>query len=219
MAADPFCGVLPSRPYAATPLAIFNRPGLSEIAYRIGTFATFREAMLEVDCPRGGAGRLDHAARATTTPLRFSSCSPRWATFWPSTTSGSPTSSFCARRASGIRCCVSRRLIGYRLRPGLAAQTLLSFALDAGAETRIRKGLKVMSVPGQDEKPQIFETIEQIVANAELSTQPLPSPRRSPFNGFALGLDGRSYRGAAGEACGWRRLSSFRRWTRSRRSP
>ena len=81
------------------------------------------------------------------------------------------------------------RLIGYRLRPGLAAQTLLSFTLDAGAETRIRKGLKVMSVPGQEEKPQIFETIEQIIANAEINEAAAYAPPL-PFNGFALGGTG-----------------------------
>ena len=87
------------------------------------------------------------------------------------------------------------RLIGYRLRPGLAAQTLLSFALDAGAEARIRKGLKVMSVPGQDEKPQIFETIEQIVANAEINEA---AALRRPFRSTASRLAapaGRSSRG------------------------
>ena len=81
------------------------------------------------------------------------------------------------------------RLIGYRMRPGLAAQTLLSFALDAGAETRIRKGLKVMSVPGQDEKPQIFETTEQIIANAEINEAAAYAPPVF-FNGFALGSTG-----------------------------
>ena len=33
-------------------------------------------------------------------------------------------------------------LIGYRPRPGLAATAMLAFALDAGATTRIRKGLQ-----------------------------------------------------------------------------
>src|SRR5713226_7736232 len=31
----------------STPLRVENRPGLSAIAYRIGTYASFREAMLE----------------------------------------------------------------------------------------------------------------------------------------------------------------------------
>jgi hypothetical protein len=59
--------------------------------------------------------------------------------------------------------------MGYHLRPGLAAQTALSFTLDVDAQVRIRKGLKVMSIPGQDEKPQIFETLEDIHAHADLN--------------------------------------------------
>ena len=78
------------------------------------------------------------------------------------------------------------RLIGYRLRPGLAATTMLSFSLDAGAETRIRRGLKVMSVPGQDEQPQTFETLEQIVAHADLNDTPVFAPPL-PFEAFRQG--------------------------------
>src|SRR4030095_4080875 len=38
-------------------------------------------------------------------------------------------------------------------------------------------GVKVMSVPGQDEQPQFFETIEEIVADARLNAVPaLPRP-------------------------------------------
>ena len=46
MASDPFCNCCEPA-VQATPLAIFNRPSLSEIVYRVGTFTTFREAMLE----------------------------------------------------------------------------------------------------------------------------------------------------------------------------
>ena len=63
------------------------------------------------------------------------------------------------------------------------------FTLDEGAETRIRKGLKVMSVPGQDEKPQIFETTEQIIAHADINETAACAPP-VPFNGFALGSGG-----------------------------
>ncbi|MGO4836794.1 hypothetical protein AB4144_31565, partial [Rhizobiaceae sp. 2RAB30] len=81
------------------------------------------------------------------------------------------------------------RLIGYRMRPGLAAQTMLAFTLDAGAETRIRKGLKVMSVPGQDERPQTFETTEQIVAHGDINDLPALGKPIS-INPFRLGSTG-----------------------------
>ena len=46
-----------------------------------------------------------------------------------------------------------------------------------------------MSVPGQDEKPQIFETIEQIVADADLNEAAAFAPPIL-FNGLALGSTG-----------------------------
>ena len=73
------------------------------------------------------------------------------------------------------------RLIGYQLRPGVAAETWLAFTLEtppvapAGSSiepapsspgcrrrSRCRSGLKVQSVPGPDEKPQVFETVEAV---------------------------------------------------------
>ena len=60
------------------------------------------------------------------------------------------------------------RSIGYELRPGVAASTFLALTINTrtGAPTvvRIPSGLKAQSVPGQDELPQIFETIEEVEA-------------------------------------------------------
>ena len=62
------------------------------------------------------------------------------------------------------------RAIGYELQPGVAASTSLAFtleeALGAPAHTTIDSGVKVQSVPGPNEKPQTFETIETIEALA-----------------------------------------------------
>ena len=78
------------------------------------------------------------------------------------------------------------RLIGYQLRPGLAATTMLDFTLDDDALTRIRKGLKVMSVPGQDERAQTFETIEAMAADARLNALDVFAPPVL-FNAFHQG--------------------------------
>ena len=78
------------------------------------------------------------------------------------------------------------KLIGYRLRPGVAAETWLAFALETprtpppglppepgtfvtGIPTSLTlaAGLQVQSVPGPDEKPQTFETVEEITARPE----------------------------------------------------
>ncbi|MGH6841972.1 MAG: hypothetical protein ACREDV_07765, partial [Methylocella sp.] len=185
--ADPFCGCCETVG-AATPLAIFNRPGLSEIAYRIGTFVTFRETMLESivqEATLAGLTTRESDDYAITILELFAAAGDVLA-FYNERIANELFLRTARERDSLLRL---TRLLGYRLRPGLAAQTMLSFALDADAETRIRKGFKVMSVPGQDEKPQIFETIDEIMANAELNEAPAFAPPVL-FNGLALGSTG-----------------------------
>jgi hypothetical protein len=63
------------------------------------------------------------------------------------------------------------RAIGYELSPGLAAGAWLAFTVEeaAGAapEVVIDPGVRVLSVPGQNQQPQTFETVERIVARPE----------------------------------------------------
>jgi len=76
------------------------------------------------------------------------------------------------------------RLLGYELRPALAATTTLSFMLaeHAGAPdtATIPKGSKFASVPGQDEKPQIFETDAPLEARAAWNALLPVIPKRHP---------------------------------------
>ena len=61
------------------------------------------------------------------------------------------------------------RLIDYQLRPGAAATTKLAFTLDRGATALIPAGTRVQSVPGEGEKPQKFETLASLSADARLN--------------------------------------------------
>ncbi len=60
------------------------------------------------------------------------------------------------------------RLIGYELRPGVAASTRLAFTLESAAgapeEVVLPAGVRVQSVPGPGESAQTFETVEAITA-------------------------------------------------------
>ena len=62
------------------------------------------------------------------------------------------------------------RLLDYHLKPGVAATTLLAFTLDKNTSLQIPVGLRVQSVPADDEKPQIYETLESILADATLNS-------------------------------------------------
>ena len=72
------------------------------------------------------------------------------------------------------------RLIGYELKPGVAASTLVAFTVEdppvpvgealAPRVAVVDVGVKVQSIPGHEEKPQTFETVERIEARAEWNT-------------------------------------------------
>lgn len=187
MAAPPhprFCACCEA-PGPGTPLEIRNRPGLSALGHRIGTFASFRAAMLQ-----DIAGQAELAGLATresddyaVTVIELFAAVGDVLAFYNERIANERYLR-TARERDSVRRLV--RLIGYRLRPGLAAETLLAFTLDEGARTRIRKGLKVMSVPAQDERAQVFETLEAIQADARLNALPVHAPWR-PFNAFHRG--------------------------------
>src|SRR2546430_6091159 len=63
------------------------------------------------------------------------------------------------------------RSIGYELNPGVAASTWLAFTVDeslgAPGYANIEKDTKVQSIPGPNEKPQVFETAELFLARKE----------------------------------------------------
>ncbi len=63
------------------------------------------------------------------------------------------------------------KAIGYQPRPGVAASTRLAFMLDetsaAPKQVEIAVGTAVMSIPGPNEMPQTFETIENVEARPE----------------------------------------------------
>lgn len=173
-----------------TPVEVVNRPGLSALAYRVGTFASFRQAMLEA------IGREPALAGLTTRRSDDSAITllELWAavadvlTFYQERIANEAYLRTARERDSVLRLV---RLLDYHLRPGLAATTRLAFTVDEGATVKIPIGLRVMSTPGQDERPQIFETVEAFTADARLNriaVLPRPdetNPPLSPGNGFA----------------------------------
>jgi hypothetical protein len=164
---------------------IWNRPGLSRISFRIGTFATFREAMLEAIATEAALAALTtrESDDYAITILELSAAVWDVLSFYNERVANQLFLRTATERDSLLRLV---RLIGYQLRPGLAATAPLAFELDDGAETRIRRGLKVMSVPGQDERPQTYETLDEIIAHADLNSVPVFAPAL-PFNAFQKG--------------------------------
>lgn len=172
---------------AETPLAIDNRPGLAEIAYRIGTHSRFKESLLAGLSassneqlrrlnPRDGdptIGLLDAFALMADVLTFYSERIANEQYLRTATELGS------------VRELV--RLIGYRPAPGVAASSVLAFTLERGPGAPERvvlpAGIPVQSIPGPGELPQTFETIEQIEARASWNSLAPEQSQAWPLGG------------------------------------
>lgn len=159
-----------------TPLLVENRPGLTAIAYRVGTFASFREAMLRAISKQAALDRLTtrESDDSAITVLELWAAVGDVLTFYQERIANESFLRTAVHRDSVLRMV---RMLDYHLRPGLAATTRLAFTVEKDHAVRIPVGLKVMSTPGQDEVPQIFETVEPAAADWRWNRLPvLPKP-------------------------------------------
>lgn len=157
------------------PTPISNRPGLPALAYRAGTWATFRDDML-VDL--GGQPALAGlTTRAPDDPAI--ALIDAWAvvgdilTFYQERIANEGYLRTATERRSVLELA---RQIGYELGAGVAASTPLAFQVEQSLVPNaglpipstivIGAGAKVQSVPGQNEMPQTFETTADIEARA-----------------------------------------------------
>lgn len=171
---------------APTPVLIKNLPGLSVLAYRVGTHAGFKVTMQSA---LSGQPRLRQLTTRDDDDPAIALCDA-WATVLD-------VLSFYQERIANegyLRTATERRSIlemarsiGYELRPGVAAGTYQAFTLETakGSPTtaKIGVGTKAQSVPAQDESPQVFETAEEIEARAEWN-QLKPLLKRKEIPGF-----------------------------------
>jgi hypothetical protein len=175
------CGCCePSAPL--TPVEVENRPALSAIAYRIGTYGSFRETML------GRIARAPELASLTTRRDDDHAIAvlDLWAAvadvlaFYQERYANEAFLRTATRRESIARLA---RLIDYRPRSGIAALATLAFTVEVGSTVEVSRGSRVQSVPGQDERPQVFETLEALRADARLNRlRALPEPvSANPF--------------------------------------
>jgi predicted phage baseplate assembly protein len=155
-----------------TPIAIDNPPGQPSIQYRIGTHARFKATMLAAlsSARRQPLGHLN-----TREDDDFSiALIDAWATvgdvltFYQERVANEAYLRTATERGSVLELA---RLIGYELSPGVGASAYLSFVLEtaegAPRQTVIPVGTQIQSVPGADEKPQIYETSDETVTRPE----------------------------------------------------
>jgi hypothetical protein len=159
-----------------TPLVVANRPGLTALAHRAGTHAAFLETMLArlstMEVENNGE-KFRPLLKLTTRDAADPSIAllDAWATV-------ADVLTFYEERIANegyLRTAIERRsiselgrLVGYRLRPGVAASAWLALTIE-DAETVVVEPYQVraQSVPGPGELPQSFENIEKIEARGK----------------------------------------------------
>lgn len=154
-----------------TPVPVENLPGLSAIAWRVGTQARFKQSLLAAVSANPALRTL--TARTDDDPSI--ALLDAWATaldvltFYQERIANENYLRTATELGSILQLA---RAIGYELRPGVSAATLLSFTLESqtvpGAlpAATIPAGTKIQSIPGQNEKPQLFETTTDLDARA-----------------------------------------------------
>lgn len=174
--------------------APWNRPGLPEISYRIGTHSSFLEKMLRAFPTHEVGDELP--LRSLTTRSKDDAAialADAWAvvadvlTFYQERIANEGFLRTATERRSVLELA---RMIGYELNPGVAASTYLAFTVEdaegAPESAVVAEGVKVQSIPAQGQLPQTFETVEEIEARAEWNVL---RPRLTQPQGLDKGAD------------------------------
>ena len=166
-----------------TPSTLGNRPGLNAIEYRVGTHGTFLETM---------KARLAGSEFSSISALKTRHTSDPSVALLDAWATVGDVLTFHQERIANegyLRTATERlsvlelaRLVGYELRPGVAANAYLAYTLDkpvaipaliekpeltlppADPLVTIPEGSRAQSIPGPGELPQSFETSDDLVA-------------------------------------------------------
>jgi len=166
-----------------TPQMETNRPGLNGLAYRVGSWATFKESML---------ARLSSSDYPALQALRTRADDDFTVAFLDATSIMLDILTFYQERLvneSYLRTATQRRsltelsrLIGYQPAPCVAASTYLAFNLKqapgqppdpSAPPLTIPAGTQIQRVPAQGQKPQTFETAADIAAKPDWNAMPV----------------------------------------------
>src|SRR5262245_52694615 len=168
------------------PEVIDNRPGLSAIAYRIGTHSRFKASLLSRLSAADLPALNDLTTRAdgdfTIALLDAWAAVADVLTFYQERIANESYLRTATERRSLVELA---NLIGYLPRPGVAASAYLAFTLDDTGlpdDVPVPLGTRVQSIPGPGEKPQVFETIEAIAGREEWNAmKPLRLQKHPPL--------------------------------------
>jgi predicted phage baseplate assembly protein len=142
-----------------TPLSTTNRPGLSALQYRVGTFSAFYQTMLSRLSSEDFPALAGLAARTPDDPaialLDGWSALLDILTFYQERIANEGYLRTATERTSILELA---RLTGYTLNPGVAASVYLAYTMDKGKSVTIPAGSRAQSMAAQGTLPESFET-------------------------------------------------------------
>jgi predicted phage baseplate assembly protein len=166
-----------------TPMSTVNRPGLDALMYRVGTHGTFFETMqarlgsvsVQVPNPDGKTFQTFQPLTGLTTRDPSDpaiALLDGWATvadvltFYQERIANEGYLRTATERRSVLELA---RLVGYALRPGVAATVFLAYTIDDNqlVPVTIAAGARSQSIPGPGELPQSFETSDDLYARKD----------------------------------------------------
>ncbi len=159
---------------AETPNPIYNRPGLTQISYRVGMQASFKASLLaalsDSNLPALAPLRTRDDSDFTIALLDAWAVSLDILSFYQERLANEAYLGTAVDAASVM---YLAQLVGYKPSPGVAASAFLAFTLsDAPGSpdnVLIPAGTRVQSVPKPGQKPQVFETSSDLTALIELN--------------------------------------------------
>ena len=171
-----------------TPLMTANQPGLNSLKYRIGTFSTFRQAMLDyitrysVTNPSPGDPSQTLTLTSRSSDDYGVAMLELWAyvcdilTFYQQAIANEAYLRTATQPSSLSRLA---NLLGYRPAPAIGASVNLALLVSKGATAIVPTGLQSQSVPDLGKQPAIFETSSSLTASAADNQPVLLSPQVS----------------------------------------
>jgi len=194
-----------------TPQGESNLPGLASIAYRTGTWFSFKQSMLarlsSSDYPALQLLKTRDDDDFSIALLDAASVVLDILTFYQERLANENY----LRTATQLRSLIElSRLIGYQPSPGVSALAYLAFTLKAVSgqppnpatpAITIPQGTQAQSVPAQGQTPQIFETSADILAKPDWNALPVQTANIwTPPGGSSMVLAGTSTQLNPGDA-------------------
>jgi hypothetical protein len=182
-----------------TPELIYNRPGLSAIAYRVGTQGTFKASLLaalwDSNLPALAGLHTRDDSDFTIGLLDSWAVSLDILTFYQERLANEAYLGTATDPASVM---YLAQLVGYKPSPGVAASAFLAFTLTdapgAPGKVLVPAGTRVQSVPNPGQTPQVFETAVDLTALIELNA--IPPQTTNPW-GLSPGMTSLWFQGTS----------------------